>query len=106
MRCTLTQQCLELGTHGVDTAASAQGMLSKASPGPSHRCLVQKHIRNVWWLGARVVSGKGAKAVLFNKQKPLAGLTGGCESSRSPAAFGHKNVKAVWLDSILPIKDL
>ena len=100
------QQHFELGTHGVDAAAFAQGMLSKAIPGPSHRCLVQKHIRNVWWLGARVVSGKGAKAVLFNKQKPLAGLTGGCESSRSPEAFWHKNVKAVWLDSILPIKQL
>ena len=91
---------------GVDTAAFAQEMLSKETLGPSHRCLVQKHIRHVWWLGARVVSGHGAKAVLLNKQKPLAGLTGGCESSRSPAAFWHKNVKAVWLDSILPIKQL
>ena len=92
--------------HGVYTGTFRNGMFLKETPGPRHRCFMQEHVWNVWWLGARVVSGQGAKAVLLKKQKMLAGLTGGCESSRSPTAFGHKNVKAVWLDSILPSKQL
>ena len=61
---TLSEHTLEFLTHGVYAATFLQGVLSKKTPGPCHRCFVQENVRNVRWLAARVVTCHGAKAVL------------------------------------------
>ena len=61
---TLSEHSLEFLTHGVYAATFLQGVLSKKTPGPCHRCFVQEKVRNVRWLAARVVTCHGAKAVL------------------------------------------